>query len=73
MTARFLALYETPADPETFDRYYRQITFRSCATCRGCASKRLAVTSRPCTARSATCGTPPGTRPGTQNDLHRGR
>jgi uncharacterized protein (TIGR02118 family) len=24
MTARFLALYETPADPETFDRRYRQ-------------------------------------------------
>ena len=24
MTARFLALYETPADPETFDRHYRQ-------------------------------------------------
>jgi uncharacterized protein (TIGR02118 family) len=23
--ARFLALYETPADPETFDRHYRQI------------------------------------------------
>jgi uncharacterized protein (TIGR02118 family) len=25
MTARFLALYETPADSETFDRHYRQI------------------------------------------------
>jgi uncharacterized protein (TIGR02118 family) len=25
MTARFLALYETPADPETVDRHYRQI------------------------------------------------
>jgi uncharacterized protein (TIGR02118 family) len=25
MTARFLALHETPADPETFDRHYRQI------------------------------------------------
>jgi uncharacterized protein (TIGR02118 family) len=25
MTARFLAVYETPADPETFDRHYRQI------------------------------------------------
>ena len=25
MTARFLTLYETPADPETFDRHYRQI------------------------------------------------
>jgi uncharacterized protein (TIGR02118 family) len=25
MTARFLALYETPADPETFNRHYRQI------------------------------------------------
>jgi len=25
MTARFLALYETPADPETFDRHYRQM------------------------------------------------
>ena len=25
MTARFLALYETPADPEAFDRHYRQI------------------------------------------------
>jgi hypothetical protein len=23
MTARFLALYETPADPEGFDRHYR--------------------------------------------------
>ena len=25
MTARFLALYETPADPEAFDRYYREV------------------------------------------------
>ena len=25
MTARFLALYETPTDPEAFDRHYRQI------------------------------------------------
>jgi len=25
MTARFLALYETPADPEAFDRHYRQV------------------------------------------------
>jgi uncharacterized protein (TIGR02118 family) len=25
MTARFLAVYETPADPEAFDRHYRQI------------------------------------------------
>jgi uncharacterized protein (TIGR02118 family) len=25
MTARFLAVYETPADPETFDRHYREI------------------------------------------------
>ncbi|MGO9781118.1 MAG: EthD family reductase [Streptosporangiaceae bacterium] len=25
MTARFLALYETPADPEAFDRHYREI------------------------------------------------
>jgi len=25
MTARFLALYEAPADPETFGRHYRQI------------------------------------------------
>jgi len=25
MTARFLALYETPADPEVFDRHYREI------------------------------------------------
>jgi uncharacterized protein (TIGR02118 family) len=25
MTARFLALYETPADPEAFGRHYRQI------------------------------------------------
>ena len=25
MTARFLALYETPADPETFDQHYRQV------------------------------------------------
>jgi uncharacterized protein (TIGR02118 family) len=25
MTARFLAFYETPADPEAFDRHYRQI------------------------------------------------
>ena len=24
MTAHFLALYETPSDPETFDRHYRQ-------------------------------------------------
>jgi uncharacterized protein (TIGR02118 family) len=25
MTVRFLALYETPADPETFDRHYREV------------------------------------------------
>jgi uncharacterized protein (TIGR02118 family) len=25
MTARFLALYETPADPEAFDWHYREI------------------------------------------------
>jgi uncharacterized protein (TIGR02118 family) len=25
MKARFLAVYETPDDPETFDRHYRQI------------------------------------------------
>jgi len=25
MTARFLALYEAPADPEAFDRHYRQV------------------------------------------------
>jgi uncharacterized protein (TIGR02118 family) len=24
MTARFLALYETPSDPEVFDRHYRE-------------------------------------------------
>ena len=26
MTARFLALYETPTDPEAFDRHYREIS-----------------------------------------------
>jgi uncharacterized protein (TIGR02118 family) len=25
MTARFLALYDTPADPGAFDRHYRQV------------------------------------------------
>jgi uncharacterized protein (TIGR02118 family) len=25
VTARFLALYDTPADPETFDRHYREV------------------------------------------------
>jgi uncharacterized protein (TIGR02118 family) len=25
MTARFLALYETPADPEAFGRHYREV------------------------------------------------
>jgi uncharacterized protein (TIGR02118 family) len=25
MTARFLAVYETPADPGVFDRHYRQV------------------------------------------------
>ncbi len=25
MTARLLALYDTPADPETFDRHYRDV------------------------------------------------
>lgn len=25
MSARFLALYETPADPEAFDRHYRDV------------------------------------------------
>ncbi len=25
MTVRFLALYETPTDPEAFDRHYREV------------------------------------------------
>src|ERR1700729_3368387 len=25
MSARFLVLYETPADPDAFDRYYREV------------------------------------------------
>jgi uncharacterized protein (TIGR02118 family) len=25
VTARFVAMYETPADPETFDRHYHQV------------------------------------------------
>jgi uncharacterized protein (TIGR02118 family) len=25
MTARFLALYDTPADPGAFDRHYREV------------------------------------------------
>ena len=25
MTARFLALYQAPADPEAFDRHYREV------------------------------------------------
>jgi uncharacterized protein (TIGR02118 family) len=25
MTARFIALYETPADPAAFDRHYRDV------------------------------------------------
>ena len=25
MTARFVALYETPTDPEAFDRHYREV------------------------------------------------
>lgn len=25
MTVRFIALYETPADPEAFDRHYREV------------------------------------------------
>jgi uncharacterized protein (TIGR02118 family) len=25
VTARFIAVYETPADPETFDRHYREV------------------------------------------------
>lgn len=25
MTARFIALYETPADPDAFDRHYRKV------------------------------------------------
>jgi uncharacterized protein (TIGR02118 family) len=25
MTARFLAVYEAPADPEAFDRHYREV------------------------------------------------
>ena len=29
MTVRFLALYETPADPEAFDRHYARSTSRS--------------------------------------------
>jgi uncharacterized protein (TIGR02118 family) len=27
MTVRFLVLYETPADPEGFDRHYREVHF----------------------------------------------
>jgi uncharacterized protein (TIGR02118 family) len=30
MTARFLAAYETPADPEAFDRYYREVHVPLC-------------------------------------------
>lgn len=28
MTVRFLALYETPTDPEAFDRHYREVHIR---------------------------------------------
>jgi uncharacterized protein (TIGR02118 family) len=30
MTARFLAAYETPADPEAFDRHYREVHVPLC-------------------------------------------
>ena len=30
MTARFLACYETPTDPEAFDRHYREVHIPLC-------------------------------------------
>ena len=41
MTARFLALCETPADPEAFDRHYREI--RIPLRCRPPGLRRYAV------------------------------
>jgi uncharacterized protein (TIGR02118 family) len=101
MTARFLALYEKPADPETFDRHYREVHI---PLLRQLPGLRRYTVGRDVTAlHGAPCylvtefewdtmdelraafasprgprdrlrrGTPPGTRPGPQNDLHRGR
>jgi hypothetical protein len=52
--ARFLAVYEVPADPEAFDRHYRRFISPSSGTCRDCAGTRWAATSRPSTAHPAT-------------------
>ena len=51
MTARFLALYEKPADPEAFDRHYREIHIPLGHRLPGCAGTRSAVTSPPSGAR----------------------
>lgn len=41
MTARFIALYETPADPEEFDRHYRDVHVPLARRLRGLRSYTL--------------------------------
>ncbi len=69
MTARFLALYETPADPEEFDRHYHDVHIP--------LGRRLPGLRRYTVGRDVAAvrrrSTPPGTRPGTQHDLRRRR
>jgi hypothetical protein len=54
MTARFLALYETPADPEAFDRHYREI--RIPLGCRLPGLRRYAVSRDVAAVRGARSG-----------------
>jgi uncharacterized protein (TIGR02118 family) len=44
MTARFLALYDAPADPEVFDRHYHEIHIPLIRRLPGCAGTASAVT-----------------------------
>ena len=54
MTARFLALYETPSDPPVFDRHYQQTHIPLIHRLPGLRRFILGVILRPCTARRTT-------------------
>jgi uncharacterized protein (TIGR02118 family) len=54
MTARFLALYKTPPDPEAFDRHYHQTHIPLIRRLPGLRATLSAVTLRPCTAPRTT-------------------
>ena len=54
MTARFLALYDPPADPEAFDRHYDEIHIPLIRQLPGLRRYSVAVTWQPSTACPAT-------------------